>query len=204
MTNYQTNDNPAWDGSDSQTQSYTPPVGAWALLVFVGTDTECELFTDGVSRGKIVYAEVDAAFDFKLTWDRIGNIVLYEGHGNAVIDYDEVAIWDRTLDIDEIAWLYNDGEGNKVMPRGDLSLDGRMNFTDFARMADRWQESPCGEGNDRCGGANLAPETPECVVNGLDVATLVHNWLAGVEEPNAAHLRLSSGHRTTAKLPNFQ
>jgi hypothetical protein len=204
MTNYQTNDNPAWDGSDSQTQSYTPPVGAWALLVFVGTDTECELFTDGVSRGKIVYAEVDAAFDFKLTWDRIGNIVLYEGHGNAVIDYDEVAIWDRTLDIDEIAWLYNDGEGNKVMPRGDLSLDGRLNFTDFARMADRWQESPCGEGNDRCGGANLAPETPECVVNGLDVATLVHNWLAGVEEPNAAHLRLSSGHRTTAKLPNFQ
>ncbi len=127
MTDYPTNVNAAWDGTDSQTQAYTPPLDTWMLLVFAGSDTQCELFADGVSQGTVVYAETkgthgdsddeeDEPMQFKLTWDRLGDIVKYSGYGDSVVDYDEVAIWDRNLTYEEIQDMWNCGQGTRLLP----------------------------------------------------------------------------------------
>ncbi|NIP54879.1 MAG: hypothetical protein GWN94_05485, partial [Phycisphaerae bacterium] len=198
LTDTVTNVNASWDGTDSQSQAYSLPSETWALLVFVGTDTDangmtdqCELFADGVSQGVLVFTECKGTqgsdpsgtpIQFILTWNRIGDLDQYSGYGNAVADYDEVAVWSRALNEDEIAWLYNDGEGNKIIPDGDVSLDGCVNLVDLAWLAGYWQEGLCSAGNGWCGGADLAPEIPDGVVNGLDLAVVVNNWLAGVRE----------------------
>lgn len=135
MTGYPMNVNGAWDGVDSQTQAYTPPLDTWTLLIFVGTDTKCELFADTVSQGTLFYSETkgthgdstepdDDPLQFKLTWDRIGNIVKYENYGSAVVDFDEVAIWNRTLDLSDMAMLYNDGAGVVIPEPVTLALLG--------------------------------------------------------------------------------
>ena len=133
MTDYPTNVNGAWDGTDSQTQAYTPPLDSWALLVFAGSDTECELFADGVSKGKLVYAETkgthgdstspdDDPMQFKLTWDRLGDIVKYSGYGDSRADYDELAIWNRTLSASDATALYNGGAGVVLPEPATLAL----------------------------------------------------------------------------------
>ncbi|MHC4097993.1 MAG: hypothetical protein ACYSU3_18285 [Planctomycetota bacterium] len=54
-----------------------------------------------------------------------------------------------------------------------------MNLVDFAWLAGYWQEGLCSAGNGWCGGADLAPEIPDGVVNELDLNVVVDNWLAG-------------------------
>jgi len=54
MVDYVNNINASWDGEDSQTQAYETPLNTWTLLVFAGSDTQCELFADGVSQGTLV------------------------------------------------------------------------------------------------------------------------------------------------------
>jgi hypothetical protein len=134
MVDYVNNINASWDGEDSQTQAYDTLFNTWTLMVFVGSDTQCELFADGVSQGTIVFAETmgthgsDPTGDpmqFKLTWDRLGNMVKYPSYGNAVADYDELAIWDRNLTYEEIQDLWNNGQGTQLLlPSNPSPADG--------------------------------------------------------------------------------
>ena len=83
---------------------------------------------------------------FKLTWDRLGSIVKYPGYSDPEVDFDEVAIWDRNLSTDEIAWLYNGGAGNS------LGGDGGFDLSDFANLASNWLRTDCSEANQWCDG----------------------------------------------------
>ena len=58
---------------------------------------------------------------------------------------------------------------------GDLTGNGFVDITDFAMFAAQWEKVDCGF----CGGANLAPEVPDEVVNFLDLAIFVDYWLSG-------------------------
>ena len=126
MVDYPGNINASWDGDDSDTLAYETLFNTWTLLVFVGSDTQCELFADGVSQGTIIFAETrgtqgdstneeDPPMQFKLTWDRLGNMVKYSSFGDAVADYDELAIWDRSLTYEEIQDLWNSGQGTQLL-----------------------------------------------------------------------------------------
>jgi len=140
MADYVNNINASWDGEDSQTQAYETPAGTWTLMVYAGSDTQCELFADGVSQGTMVFAETkgthgsstsetDPNMQFKLTWDRLGNMVKYPSFGNAVADYDELVIWNRTLSESEVAELYNGGAGKKITLDPNLpSVDAGVNL----------------------------------------------------------------------------
>lgn len=60
------------------------------------------------------------------------------------------------------------------IPNGDLNDDGKVNFKDFAMLAQYW-----GQSNET---ADVAPiAAPDGVVDLKDLAILCENWLAGVE-----------------------
>ena len=138
LTDTGNNINAAWDGSDSQSQTYIIPENTWTHMVFVGSDSDgdgatdqCELFADSVSQGLLIFAECRGThgnatsgdpMDFPLTWNRIGDLDQYSGYGNSKAEYDDVAIWDRPLGAQEIAWLYNNGDGN---PAATAPIPGR-------------------------------------------------------------------------------
>ena len=59
----------------------------------------------------------------------------------------------------------------------DLSGDYRVNAEDLGEFAPHWLETGCGEQNNSCGGADLAPQIPDGVVDALDLAALAESWL---------------------------
>lgn len=56
---------------------------------------------------------------------------------------------------------------------GDINLDGKVNFTDFAVLANQWEESP------GYPSADIAPQGSDFIVDIYDLAVLCDNWLAG-------------------------
>ena len=58
---------------------------------------------------------------------------------------------------------------------GDLNLNGMVDFSDFAILADQWLEPP---GNPS---ADIAPESRDGVVDLLDLAVFVEHWLEGTQ-----------------------
>lgn len=194
LTDTGNNVNAAWDGTDSQSQAYEIPLNTWTLMVFVGSDTngdgatdQCELFADDVSQGALIFAECMGThgnsttgdpMNFALTWNRIGDLDLYSGYGNSRAEYDDVAIWDRALDLEEIAWLYNDSNGNPVIAPpipGDLDLSGRVDIGDLAIFAGWWRHAPCDGTNDWCDKADISRNGTVGIV---DLKALAQNWLA--------------------------
>jgi len=101
MTNYVTNTNQYWE--------YSLPTGDWAHLVFIGRETGTELYVDGAAMGELTDPE-----DSIPVWiDRIGKTYQYGCPMDAYLD--DLAIWSRVLSANEIAHLYNNGNGNPVI-----------------------------------------------------------------------------------------
>lgn len=122
ITDLVANVNGAWDGLDSQTTAYIPPLNTWVYLTFVGSDTngsgqtdQCELFVNSESKGKLIYAETTGTNGSEsgntmahiLTYNRIGQIEAYPTFASPVMNYDEVTVWDRALSDKEVVYLFN-------------------------------------------------------------------------------------------------
>jgi hypothetical protein len=63
---------------------------------------------------------------------------------------------------------------------GDLDGDWDVDMQDFAMFAEQWGQVNCSEGNGWCGGADLAPETPDGTVNVEDLEVMAGNWLSAL------------------------
>ncbi len=179
MGNYQTNVNAAWDGVMSQTQEYATPLGTWTLIVFVGSDTQCELFADGVSQGTVVYADMGDMIH-KLTWDRLGHLELYPSYGNAKADFDELAIWDRALTQEEVLELWNNGDGTALNWETASGATPKNRATDVLHDSDlSWAPGIYAATHDVYVGENFedvntatVPTAPGLDVNSLDLDRL--------------------------------
>jgi len=79
----------------------------------------------------------------------------------------------RTLDISGMAadsrW--------RIALRGDLNVDGRVDFRDLAVAVSHWGRNDCASANN-CDGADIDTNGS---VNAADVQSLAANWLAGVD-----------------------
>ena len=60
----------------------------------------------------------------------------------------------------------------------DTSIDGTVNFQDYAIMASRWLEEDCGYPDNWCEGADINWSTE---VNALDLAIITDQWLESVD-----------------------
>ena len=87
---------------------YAVTTGEWVHLVFIGTDAGATLYADGVSQGVLAVPASDPVWI-----DRIGKTYHYNCPMDAYID--DLAIWSRVLSANEIAHLYNNGNGNPVI-----------------------------------------------------------------------------------------
>lgn len=79
----------------------------------------------------------------------------------------------------DYSW-YDVGRLSEEAPMADVNGDYIVNSADFALLAERWLATDCGPDNYACGGADIAPETPDGFVNAADLAVLADNWLAGI------------------------
>lgn len=69
--------------------------------------------------------------------------------------------------------------------KGDFVCPDGVDFTDFAVLANQWMQSP------GYPSADIAPDTPDGVVDGKDLAVFAENWLGGVEtrQPQADYVQ---------------
>jgi hypothetical protein len=95
-----------------------------------------------------------------------------------VLDYNAVSIGDCTIQLVE----YHGLEIVPVMSKTfhhvatrDFDHDGKVNFTDFAKLASYWLHNDCSQLNN-CAGTNLNPET-DSRVDYADVALFSEYWL---------------------------
>jgi YD repeat-containing protein len=103
-----------------------------------------------------------SAFGTQYKYDNLHRLtrVIYDNGMQITYTYDEVG--NRTQRISTL--------------QADTSIDGTVNFQDFAIIASRWFEEDCGYSNEWCQGADLNWSSK---VDIDDLVTLVEQWLAG-------------------------
>jgi len=101
-----------WDGPDNRFEGYGTTVvtdGQWHILTYVRSGSIGYIYVDGIQENTHT-----ANFSFSAT-DRWS--IAQEWDGDTPSDFltgtvDEVALWDRALTVQEVAYLYNNGKGN--------------------------------------------------------------------------------------------
>ena len=113
----------------------TLTTGGWHFLVATYDTTDMHVYFDGVlDDGPLLGAVPDSVPD--------NSIPLQIGaRGNGAYKFngtiDNVMIFNKALTPEEIAALYNAGNGTEAGP-GDINNDGIVNFLDFAELGLAW------------------------------------------------------------------
>jgi hypothetical protein len=137
---YQSSSNILWKlrnpaGSSIRMFTTTLTTGGWHFLVATYDTTDMHVYFDGVlDDGPLLGTVPDSVPD--------NSIPLQIGaRGNGAYKFngtiDNVMIFNKALTPEEIAALYNAGNGTEAGP-GDINNDGIVNFLDFAELGLAW------------------------------------------------------------------
>ena len=89
--------------------SFVPAIGTWYMATVSFTGSSCKIYVNGSLISTTPYT---GALNASNTSYYLGHFVPHGGDNNT-IDFDEIGIWNRDLNISEILALYNNGSATK-------------------------------------------------------------------------------------------
>ena len=93
---------------------YTLPLKEWTFVVWTyDAEKGGQLFINGEREGRTICDPADA----ELFGKAVGGTDAFQGRFGATsanVELDEFAFWERALDDEEVAWLFNEGKGRDV------------------------------------------------------------------------------------------
>ncbi len=92
-------------------------------------------------------------------------------------DVDDITVWERALALDEIQWMYNDGNGRLVQIMGDVDLSGCVDDDDLSILLANWNTYADWRGGDLDNNGFVADN---------DLSLILAHWNDGIPPMNGA------------------